>query len=179
MGSKLILCNSVETPIHSDSEPRGSLHDPSDHDICDQCETSETDLTYCNACDSVFCPRCWDSQLPHRKNRLAPGAIPHERTDHHVARKIKGILESKPSESERETLHRDDEDTGWFGIVREDGELPLFQDYGRYANLMSSTSDSRLHSGQRDGRFPSLVSFVGQTGKWSSLALIFFINQAV
>ena len=89
-----------------------------------------------------------------------------------IAKKIKGVLESKPTDAEQEQLHVKDQDTGWFGILREEGELPLFQDYGRYASLMASTtrstwnSHSQLHSGnaQRDTRFPSLVSFVGQTG---------------
>lgn len=144
------------------------------HQLCDQCDKHDSELSYCNVCGSTFCAECWDSQVPHRKNRLAPGAVPHERTDHNVAMKIKDILDSKPSDTEQERLHKNDEDTSWFGIVREDGELPLFQDYGRYANLMASTSRSqwtsvsRLHSAQRDNRYPSLVSFVGQTGGFLS-----------
>jgi hypothetical protein len=128
-------------------------------------------------CDGNFCVECWERNFAHKKGRRAPGAVPHERSDHVVAKKIKSALESKPTEAEQEQLHKKDEDTGWFGILREEGELPLFQDYGRYASLMASTttrsvwnSPLQSHPGaaQRDTRFPSLVSFVGQTGIVSS-----------
>jgi hypothetical protein len=123
-------------------------------------------------CDGNFCTECWEKNFAHKKKRRAPGAVPHERSDYVIAKKIKGVLESTPTDAEQEQLHKRDEDTGWFGILREEGELPLFQDYGRYASLMASTTRStwnalsQLHSGsaQRDTRFPSLVSFVGETG---------------
>jgi hypothetical protein len=116
-------------------------------------------------CDGNFCAEYWERNFAHKKKRHAPGAVPHERSDHVVAKKIKGVLESKPTNAEQELLHKKDEDTGWFGILREEGGLPLFQDYGRYASLMASktrstwNSLSQLHSdsAQRDTRFPSLV----------------------
>lgn len=66
-------------------------------------------------------------------------------------------------------LHQKDEDTTWFGILREDSGFPSFQDYGRYATLMAESSRSPLslngqQSGALDPRYPSLVSFVGETG---------------
>ena len=72
------------------------------------------------------------------------------------------MLEPTITDAEREELHHDDEDTTWFGISREDAGFPLFQDYGRYANLMVSSSHGTAT--RRDTRFPSLVSFVGETG---------------
>ena len=77
--------------------------------------------------------------------------------------KIKAVLEPTITDAEREELHLNDEDTTWFGISREDAGFPLFQDYGRYANLMMSSSHGAAVS-RRDTRFPSLVSFVGETG---------------
>ena len=97
--------------------------------------------------------------------------MPHEKTNHAVAKKIKDVLESRPTEAEQEEMHQNDEDTGWFGILREEGELPLFADYGRFANLMAVTSASQQPdrgtyqpNAPRDTRYPSLVSFVGETG---------------
>ncbi|KAL9047302.1 MAG: hypothetical protein Q9214_000088 [Letrouitia sp. 1 TL-2023] len=84
------------------------------------------------------------------------------------------VLGPNLSTEQQRSLHIDDENTTWFGIVREDGELPLFQDYGRYANIMADTSASNVRSGSRwinngrDVRYPSLVSFVGQTGAGKS-----------
>lgn len=84
--------------------------------------------------------------------------------------KIHKVLELKITDEQQDALHRNDRDTTWFGIIREQGELPLFQDYGRYSTLMTNTSQRErvLNSANlvdgRDTRYPSLVSFVGQTG---------------
>ena len=105
--------------------------------------------------------------------RKAPGSIPHEKTDLAIAMKIRAILEAKTTSVEQDILHRIDEDTTWFGVIREDAELPTFRDYGRFAGIMADTlSPSSHHSsdwtvGMRDHRFPSLVSFVGQTGQYA------------
>ena len=102
--------------------------------------------------------------------RKAPGSIPHEKTDYRTAEKIKAILEVKTTSAEQDILHKNDEDTTWFGVIRDDAEVPIFRDYGRYAAIMADTLHPSFHYdsdatfGARDHRFPSLVSFVGQTG---------------
>ena len=101
---------------------------------------------------------------------MAPGSIPHEKTDIGIAKKIKAILEAKTTSAEQDMLHKKDEDTTWFGVIREDAESPTFRDYGRYASIMADTINLSSYRGSgstlgvRDHRFPSLVSFVGQTG---------------
>ena len=106
------------------------------------------------------------AQITHSQRCLAPGSIPHERTSYETAQKIRDVLEPQTNREQKDKLHQEDEDTTWFGIVREDAELPLFQDYGRYARIMADTqySSLRQNAGTHDHRFPSLVSFVGQTG---------------
>jgi hypothetical protein len=85
--------------------------------------------------------------------------------------KIKAVLEARATSAEQDKLHKNDEDTVWFGVIREDAALPSFRDYGRYANIMTETLSASSHNGSdwapgvRDHRFPSLVSFVGQTGQ--------------
>ena len=102
--------------------------------------------------------------------RKAPGSIPHEKTDFRTAEKIKAVLEVQTTSAQQDILHENDEGTTWFGVVREDTELPIFRDYGRYAALMADTLHPLFRRsfdgtfGARDHRFPSLVSFVGQTG---------------
>ena len=122
-------------------------------------------------CDSIFCDSCWQLQLCHKKARLAPGLIPHERTDATVAQKIKTALEPGIDMARQESLHGTDENTKWFGIFRDDGTgLPLFRDYGRFARIMAERQILPSNGGQswafksQELRFPSLVSFVGQTG---------------
>jgi len=102
-------------------------------------------------------------QIAHRKNLLAPGNVPHEKTSRELAIKIKKILEPDLNGAIQEELHTQDENTTWFGIIREDGELPIFQDYGRYATLMSDTGPQG-NLEHHETRYPGLVSFVGQTG---------------
>lgn len=137
--------------------------------LCAQCETLGPSRSYCNVC-GVLCDKCWQLQLPHKKGTLAPGGIPHEKTDYSTAKKIENILTPKITDAEQEILHQKDQDTIWFGIIREDGQLPLFRDYGRYGDLMVNTSlsgrteSSSMATRSYDTRYPSLVAFVGQTG---------------
>ena len=106
--------------------------------------------------------------------RLGPGAIPHEKTDYNTAMSIKAILQTKVTAEEQDILLRDDEESIWFGVVRDNSAFHSFRDYGRYADLMnnhsalSSRGRTGSLSGIRDHRFPSLVSFVGQTGNLGS-----------
>ena len=137
--------------------------------VCVQCKRYGTDREYCNVCDMFFCTRCWEEQMSHKLQREAPGSIPHEKTDYEIARKIKATLDAKTTQSEQEKLHEADEDTKWFGVVREDAELPTFRDYGRYAGILANTliPSTDWTVGVRDHRYPSLVSFVGQTGQYA------------
>lgn len=132
--------------------------------VCEVCGKQTSDQAYCNICQYIFCGKCWQTQLTHANKQRAPGNIPHEKTEYKVAVKIKNILESEVSAVDEEKSHLEDESTTWFGVIRDTGELPVFQDYGRYASLMSDTGS--LESVENlEARYPSLVSFVGQTGK--------------
>jgi hypothetical protein len=101
-------------------------------------------------------------QIIHKLNQLTPGGVPHEKTDYKITLKIKIIMESILTDDEQAEKHRDDENTTWFGVLREKGELPMFQDYGCYANLMASVAGGDAVGVET--KFPGSVSFVGQTG---------------
>ena len=132
----------------------------SSHQLCDQCEEYGSFRDYCNVCEHVFCNKCWQRQLPHKKQTLALGSIPHERTDERAARKIRDALEGKTDSTEQEDMHKDDEDTTWFGITWEHAEFPVFRDYGRFASIMADShgrfSDHNLEwaVGVQDHRYP-------------------------
>ncbi|OQO14747.1 hypothetical protein B0A48_00129 [Cryoendolithus antarcticus] len=121
-----------------------------------------------------------------RSKRLAVGAgtIPHEKTDQSVARKVRDVLTPDLRDEEREQLHIADIDTTWFGVVREGHERPLFRDYGRYANLIAGAKDLRMESAtalsatsdHSETLYPSLVSFVGQTGAGKSTLIKLLID---
>lgn len=72
------------------------------------------------------------------------------------------------------------------GIERpSDSDYPIFQDYGRLTDLMSSTNRQAYRfivDGtplRRDRRTPSLVSFVGQTGAGKSTLIKLLIEFAM
>lgn len=118
---------------------------------------------FCDQCDCNFCDMCWDKQPAHRPNKRGL----HERIDRLVVERYRNILESSSSIQDQDALHKEDEDTTWFGIGRNRADDPILEDYGRYATLMAeSLSVTPIV------RYPQLVSFVGQTGKSSQSCLL-------
>jgi hypothetical protein len=86
--------------------------------------------------------------------------LSHEKTDKTVYERLKNILQPPSDAQELTQLHIEDEDTTWFGIEKDVGGQPIFQDHGRYAALMAETKQPGTSV-----RYPQLVSFVGQTGR--------------
>ncbi|CAI6249812.1 unnamed protein product [Periconia digitata] len=166
----------------SRSRTSSSIHQSlPDEETCDCCDRTAADIFFCNVCNTNLCEKCWSFQAAHRKQRLAPGEIPHEKTNATVARKIQRVLVQPSNDENRTQLHGDDEQTAWFGIERPDGSAPIFQDYGRYASLLSETEEdwnSQFQTTQlgRDSRTPSLVSFVGQTGAGKSTLIKLIVD---
>jgi hypothetical protein len=72
-------------------------------------------------------------------------------------------------------LHEDDESTKWFGVSRDSTGRPNFEDYGRYATLMSSISPISLQSS--GNRYPQIVSFIGVTNAGKSTLIKMLINH--
>jgi energy-coupling factor transporter ATP-binding protein EcfA2 len=153
-------------------------------ELCDHCQTLGHQRFHCNVCNYVFCDPCWMLQFPHRVPRSGPGVLPHEKTDVHIAKKISNVFSPQSKEEQREKLHMDDIDTTWFGVVREGHERPMFQDYGRYATLVATVKEMRLGtisslsttSATEEALYPSLVSFVGQTGAGKSSLIKLLID---
>jgi hypothetical protein len=53
--------------------------------------------------------------MPHRKNKVGPGGILHEKTQFAVAEKVRKALMPPVDEHLREQLYAADEVTAWFG----------------------------------------------------------------
>ena len=113
----------------------------------------------------TYCGTCWNKVGPHRTGKLGPGGIPHEKTDQVIADKLRTTLEASPSEVEQEELFQNDENTAWFGVVKDESEDSIFYDYGRYADIMTEISRATGPRQRHGSRFPGLVCFVGETGK--------------
>ena len=134
----------------------GSFREPCEGDACLQAVNK---TWYCVSCDCSFCEVCWDKQPAHKPKKRGADGYGHERIDKLVVERYRSILEPSSNAEEQETLHREDEDTTWFGIGRDRADDPVFEDYGRFAALMQDSSS-------KPGviRHPQLVSFIGQTG---------------
>ncbi|SMQ51120.1 unnamed protein product [Zymoseptoria tritici ST99CH_3D7] len=152
-------------------------------EVCGDCEQAQADTWFCNVCRMVICAHCWDRQAVHRK-KPRPGDLPHEKTNHNVAKTIKDVLTPDLTDAAREKLHNDDFDTTWFGIIRDGSELPLIADYGRYSSLIARIKELRTDpdaitsptTSTADALYPSLVSFVGQTGAGKSTLIKLLID---
>jgi energy-coupling factor transporter ATP-binding protein EcfA2 len=108
------------------------------------------------------------SHRPHARDRNGP---PHEKTDPTIAKTVECALQPNIRDEEQALLHLKDEDTSWFGAGRDELDDAVFQDYGRYANLMAERS-----ARHRTLRYPALVSFVGQTGAGKSTLIRLLIE---
>ena len=137
--------------------PTAFLREPCEDNSCPD-EALPT--FYCAQCDCSFCDTCWDKQPAHKPKKRGSDGRAHERIDRLVVERYRNILEPTSDSQEQEYLHKDDEDTTWFGVGRNEADEPVFEDYGQYATLMAE-SLSETHK----IRFPQLVSFVGQTGR--------------
>ncbi|KAI4241802.1 MAG: hypothetical protein L6R40_004348 [Gallowayella cf. fulva] len=114
----------------------------------------------------AFCDTCWDKQPAHKPRKRGADGYGHEKIDKLVVERYRSILEPSSNVEEQEALHRDDEDTTWFGIGRDHADGPVFEDYGRFSALMQESMS-------RPGavRHPQLVSFIGQTGNCPILSM--------
>ncbi|MCJ1354083.1 MAG: hypothetical protein MMC33_004070 [Icmadophila ericetorum] len=138
---------------------------------CEVCCEEFKPSFYCVHCDSSFCDTCWEKQIPHKPDKRPPDG-PHEKVDRLVVERYRSILEPSFNIQELDDLHKEDEDTEWFGVGRNQANEPMFEDYGRYATLMAQSL-----SEVQDVRYPQLVSFVGQTGAGKSTVVKLLINH--
>jgi len=97
----------------ADADALGELQDT---DLCEDCDEVLPDF-FCNVCQCSLCGDCWDRQPAHRRKRLAPGQIPHEKTELLLANRIQNVFSFSGDARTFERLHKDDEITAWFGML--------------------------------------------------------------
>lgn len=139
---------------------------------CESCELEKSPVWDCSYCDMNFCDDCWGKQGPHKAGRTGPDGLPHEKANPAIVKRLQDILTPPQEHSEQQLLHIEDEDTTWFGMVRNSQNSPAFQDYGRYSAIMADSN-----SGEFKFRYPQLVSFIGQTGAGKSTLIKMLIDQ--
>ncbi|KPI35954.1 Calcium-independent phospholipase A2-gamma [Cyphellophora attinorum] len=106
-----------------------------------------------------FCDDCWPRQPAHKANTAKLFDRPHVKEDKATILLIKSIMEPPVDEEEVRKLHKQDQDSRWFGVVKSTPHAKSqFHDFGRFDELMA---DSRPLLGS--DRYPKLVSFIGDT----------------
>lgn len=145
--------------------------------LCADCDKYGPSRSFCNVCLLSMCDPCWDRQLCHKTTNHE---IPHEKTPESLARKTRAVFNPDiKDEAEREELHCKDVLTSWFGVHREDSARPLLRDYGRFEGLMASMNqlpEDGCSYLDPSSRYPSFVSFVGQTGAGKSSLIKLIID---
>lgn len=76
--------------------------------------------------------------------------------------RLRRTLEPSISDVERTYQLELDDDTTWFGVVRDSSDRESLDDHGRFATLIA---ESAAHRPSSQEQYPQLVSFVGQAGK--------------
>jgi hypothetical protein len=118
-----------------------------------------------------MCDECWAQQLPHRPGKVGPDGLPHKKADLGIVLRLSDIL-TPPRDASKK--HRQDHDTTWFGIHRDESDKPVFFDHGQYASIIGNTMTGKFMT-----RYPRLVSFIGQTGAGKSTLVKMLIDQQV
>jgi hypothetical protein len=118
-------------------------------------------------CDSVFC----EEHFPCHVNAKGPSR--HRKEASLTARKawdwVKGNIEVLKDEAKRSIQFLKDEDSKWFGLLVERSEnhyITSIVETQRFEMLMERSLFSADASPKR--QFPSIVSFVGETGSGKS-----------
>jgi hypothetical protein len=108
--------DSVMSVGRDDSSSRYSVSpNRQDLPICEDCERHLGELYYCNVCECTLCTRCWSRQAAHRRNSVALGSIPHEKTEIELARRIGEVFVSNVDDDTFRRLHIEDQSSAWFG----------------------------------------------------------------
>ena len=163
--------NLLESPNPLLHNRQSASPEPGPSRKCDNCEAEKPKVWSCSHCGMDFCDPCWVVQAQHKEGRTGPDGFPHEKADPAIVKRLKDIL-VPPKDHSPQILHIEDEDTTWFGLGRNNQNFTVFQDYGRYAAIMTdSSSDEHKH------RYPQLVSFIGQTGAGKSTLINMLIDQ--
>ncbi|KAI1453420.1 hypothetical protein F4805DRAFT_443421 [Annulohypoxylon moriforme] len=140
---------------------------------CQTCGTSSAKTFTCVQCNSLaFCDTCWPKWVLHVPGAIGWGGKPHEKADPVVIEKLRQILEPVRTEAEHEAELIRDRETTWFGFGRDSSGHPIFQDFGRFAAIMSESHSSRITD-----RYPQLVSFIGETGAGKSTLVKLLIDH--
>ncbi|KAK0670208.1 hypothetical protein QBC41DRAFT_97026 [Cercophora samala] len=158
----------------------------------DPCVLCGRDPTWvCVQCGGgVFCTDCWDKQWAHKK--IEPQArmwrsrpvtakpkqqVQHEKVNREIYYRFADIFDNTTDDDERLKLHAWEAGAKWFGITR-DSNTGQFR-FGATPRFREIMMDGFKPGSQE--QFPSLVSFIGQTGagKSTMIRMLIALQQSM
>ncbi|KAI3316635.1 FabD/lysophospholipase-like protein [Xylariaceae sp. AK1471] len=140
---------------------------------CHTCKCDNKQTYSCIQCNNLsFCSDCWSRWVLHQPGAVGYDGRPHEKANAQVVQRLRQILDPTRNENDHENELQLDDDTTWFGVGRDSSNQAIFQDYGRFATLMSESQTPELGN-----RYPQLVSFIGQTGAGKSTLIKMLIDR--
>jgi energy-coupling factor transporter ATP-binding protein EcfA2 len=148
--------------------PSSTIHKP-----CVLCKNANIKTLFCAICNNSFCDACWSQWLLHQEGQVGLNGRPHEPSDLEVINRLKETFNPPSDQPTQRDRHEEDQETTWFSVERNEGELPELCGHGRYAVLMASGPVGGF------ARHPQLVSFIGQTGAGKSTLIKILIEKNV
>jgi len=142
-----------------------------ENSLCVFCQECRGSLVFCSTCKDYYCEACWPLQPLHRPGRTT--ASTHDKVERDLYLRLWNTF--NPDPRRQDALHRENEETIWFAVRREANaanQQKILLDSGRYASLVANGSE-----GRHLVRYPSVVSFVGQTGAGKSTLLKMLIER--
>ncbi|KAK1613532.1 hypothetical protein BDP81DRAFT_443725 [Colletotrichum phormii] len=142
-------------------------------DRCVECKSKSKKLSVCTDCsNSLFCDDCWDQWRLHGPKAPPNVTRPHEKSFPRIIQRLRQILKPDRTNETYEQELEADNNTTWFGVGRDESKPNTFQDYGRFAALLSQSQAST-----QEEFYPRLVAFIGQTGEGKSTLIKMLINR--
>ncbi|GIZ36674.1 hypothetical protein CKM354_000014300 [Cercospora kikuchii] len=135
------------------------------------------DAWFCENCGRSYCDRCWELQGPHEDLIYTSDRIPHEKIDQGLYQFYNDVFSARRSREESLKLHRNDVNSLWFEVTRDQHEGHKFKDWGTYATLMANSPSTTPPGKRRPPKYPQLISFVGETAAGKSTLIKILIGR--
>lgn len=135
--------------------------------------STKDDIWLCVQCRGTWCDSCWDEIPAHNSNleddyfsfdaeeSVVIGA--HEKVSKEVYTRLSRLFAPLTTDHSRRRAHETELQAKWFGVNRGEGNQLYFGDTNRLTSIINDS-----WTAEYPDQYPSIVSFVGQTGASSS-----------